>query len=35
MDKKIIIDIKGMTKKEVKELVKFEGYHVNSFYKNW
>ncbi len=32
---KKIVDITGMTKEEVKGLVKFEGYHPNSFYRIW
>ena len=32
---KTIIDIAGMTREEVKNLVKLEGYNPNSFYKIW
>jgi len=32
---KKLIDVSGMTKEEVKELVKLEGYHPNSFYRIW
>ncbi len=32
---KKVIDINGMSKQKVKDLVKYEGYHTNSFYKIW
>jgi len=32
---KKVIDITGMTKQEVRNLVELEGYHPNSFYRIW
>jgi hypothetical protein len=32
---KTVIDITGMSKEQVKSLVKLEGYNPNSFYRIW
>ena len=34
-ERKTFVDISGMSKEEVENLVKLEGYHKNSFYRIW